>query len=777
MVSPDPRPNPLLSRRVERRETSFSPKKSTVVMAAKQMKKVTGHLACPICCELYKKPKYLPCYHSYCEVCLTKLQEKSADKSSIACPECRKTSLVSAGGVKELPNNFFINRLLDEIALQRKVEGKEEAKCDLCFREDPAEVLCLDCSAFLCSRCTDYHKYSREYHEHNTMSLNEVQSKKENVTVKPKAKFSLCQEHEIELNFYCETCEQLVCHYCITKDHLQHKHDTVKKVANNYRRQMDDMMKPVEKMIEGLSTVHNKLCGVKDEIGTKVVSVDKEIDVYYEKLQRKVLQRLQQQKDDLKTEMHKVLGQKQKEASLHLEKIEHSQAELESVKELNGAVKRGSDQEVLLMKKQVMDNVKRLSELYDKLSTEPVETVAVEFECVKEFDQSFPQFTKLYIGPSISVVNSEAINVPKMISKNEMANFNIVTKDHHNHICHKEGSDITSQAESSRVEVIPVEIKDYKDGSYSASFVANHVGELRLSVTINKQHIKGSPYLVNVHRNYRVLDKPNKIVNGGGLKQPWGIAFGKDGVWAVGDDSNHCVWMFDRQDQLIRKIGCEGNSNGQVSRPLGVAFDCDGHLYITEINKERVKKFNSNGEFLLQFGSRGSGDGQLKYPIGIVVHNGRVYIVEFTGNRISVFQCDGQFCQTFGSGHLSNPRYITVTDNDQLLVANRGHNCISIFTLDGVFVGKFGEQGTCRGQLSSPTGIATDKYGFILVLESANCRVSVFDKDGVFVHCFGSRGSAQGQFLSPYGGLAISDDGKIYVTDYRNNRIQIFSDS
>ena len=129
-------------------KTLVYPIPETNSMAAKQMKRMTGHLVCP---ELYKKPKYLPCYHSYCEACLTKVQERSADKSSIACPECRNTSLIPAGGVKELPNNFFINRLLDEIALQRKVEGEEEAKCDLCVRLDPVEVLCLDCSAFLCS--------------------------------------------------------------------------------------------------------------------------------------------------------------------------------------------------------------------------------------------------------------------------------------------------------------------------------------------------------------------------------------------------------------------------------------------------------------------------------------------------------------------------------------------------------------------------------------------------------------------------------------------------
>ena len=65
--------------------------------------------------------------------------------------------------MKQLPNNFFINHLLDEVILKRKVEGEEEAKCDHCTREDLAEVLCLDCITFLCSYCYSYHKYSKEY--------------------------------------------------------------------------------------------------------------------------------------------------------------------------------------------------------------------------------------------------------------------------------------------------------------------------------------------------------------------------------------------------------------------------------------------------------------------------------------------------------------------------------------------------------------------------------------------------------------------------------------
>ena len=61
------------------------------------------------------------------------------------------------------------------------------------------------------------------------------------------------------------------------------------------------------------------------------------------------------------------------------------------------------------------------------------------------------------------------------------------------------------------------------------------------------------------------------------MREPWGIEFGRDGRWAMTDYTNHCVWMFDRDDQLVRKFGSYGTANGQFGRPLGVAFDHNNH--------------------------------------------------------------------------------------------------------------------------------------------------------------------------------------------------------
>ena len=190
-------------------------------MASEPVKKVASHLTCLICYELYKKPKYLPCYHSYCEECLVKLQ-KSSD---ITCPECKKTSAIPTGGIKQLPGSIFINRIVGEIALKQKVLGDQDV-CDLCIKEDPAVVMCFDCGVFLCNLCYEYHKYNREYHSHSMSQLKELRAEKKDIIVRPKTKPLLCQEHEMELLFYCDTCEQLVCHYCTTTDHNDHQYNT-----------------------------------------------------------------------------------------------------------------------------------------------------------------------------------------------------------------------------------------------------------------------------------------------------------------------------------------------------------------------------------------------------------------------------------------------------------------------------------------------------------------------------------------------------------------------
>ena len=171
------------------------------------------------------------------------------------------------------------------------------------------------------------------------------------------------------------------------------------------------------------------------------------------------------------------------------------------------------------------------------------------------------------------------------------------------------------------------------------------------------------------------------------MSQPWGVAFGRNGLWAVAEWSKYCVYIFDDEDQLVRKFGSYGSNNGQFSNPRGVAFGSHNHLYVVDNGNYRVQKFDTNGNHLLQFGSMGASDEQLNSPQNITVHNDKVYIADRTNKRISVFQTNGKFCISFGSDQLGGPIDVTVNANNHLLVADYINSCIYTYTLDGHYVG------------------------------------------------------------------------------------------
>ena len=688
-------------------------------------------------------------------------------QSKIICPECRKEAIVPAGGVKDLPNNFFINRMVDELVLKRKVEGEEEVKCDECDEDEPVVAYCPECNMFFCQTCNELHKRSKRFRGHGIVPFTELRSNKD-VTIQPKAKAPMCKEHDIELLFYCETCEQLVCMYCTVKEHNGHNHDTVKKMATKHRNELKEVTAPVDEMIRDLSEAHDNIDKMGKKIRRQGDEVDKKIDQHYDELVKKLIK----QKEQLKQQAHDAVSQKEKALRVQLEEVEYAQAEVLSTKELKNAIEKSSDQEALSAKKQVIDRMQQITDKFDKLNTDPLQSATMEFVPSIE---SFPQFGQLFthIDPGAC----EVVNLPNHIAVGEELKFSIITKYRNGSQCSIGGSEVSVQLECNTGEVRSAQVRDNNDGSYMASFVAQQVGEVKLLVSINGQQIKGNPYSLVVQCDYTRVGKPrpSKIVNNdGNMGAPWGIAFSKNGMWAVADNSKHCVYIFDEQDQLIREVGNHGSGNGQLRKPEGVTFDSNNYLYVADYSNHRVQIFDVTGKYHHQLGSRGSGNGQLNCPIGITTHNNKVFVTEYSNQRISVFHTNGQFSHIIGKGQLGKPYDVTVNTNNQLLVADYSHHCIYTFTLDGNYVSKFATEGSARGQLSNSISLTTDLYGFILVADTGNHRVSIFNKDGTFIHCFGSRGSDDGKFNDPRG-IALSPNGNMYVTDTDNKRVQIFS--
>ena len=78
------------------------------------------------------------------------------------------------------------------------------------------------------------------------------------------------------------------------------------------------------------------------------------------------------------------------------------------------------------------------------------------------------------------------------------------------------------------------------------------------------------------------------------------------------------------------------------------------------------------------------------------------------------------------------------------------------------------------GLFDEVTDVAFDPDGNVYFSDGYNnSRVAKYDADGNWVGSWGERGSGPGQFRLPHG-IAADDQGRVYVADRSNNRVQVF---
>jgi len=454
--------------------------------------------------------------------------------------------------------------------------------------------------------------------------------------------------------------------------HHDHIYDTAINMDSKYHSQLKKVTTSFEGMVQDLSDAHNNIDQMMKKIQKQGDEVTKQIEEHYDEL----VQKLIKQKEQVKQKVYDTVSQKEKELTMQLKKVASLQAELVSMKELKDTLEKSSDQNAICAKKQLITGMHQLTKRYEKLSKRPVQSDTIEFIPTED---SFPQFGNFCVCAEYDYLELDALSKSTVSGEAPIITNNSSEEE--------DSSKPHYQAVKLSTNAVTVEEMRDKD-----EMMCEQVG----SATVNSQKTVEGPNIASC-RNYQAVNLPDKIVNNNGrMGQPWGIAYSSYGIWAVADRTNHCVYVFDGQDQLVLKFGKSGDKDGQFGAysPRGIAFDNDNHLYVADSGNNRIQKFDINGNYLLQFGCRGSGKGQIKCPYCIETHiNGRVYVDDKVNRRISVFQRDSKFCISFGSGQLGGPYDVERNGNNQLLVADRSHKCIVTFTLDGQFVGKFDTQG------------------------------------------------------------------------------------
>jgi DNA-binding beta-propeller fold protein YncE len=162
-----------------------------------------------------------------------------------------------------------------------------------------------------------------------------------------------------------------------------------------------------------------------------------------------------------------------------------------------------------------------------------------------------------------------------------------------------------------------------------------------------------------------------------------------------------------------------------------------------------------------------------------VAPDGAVWATDPDAHVVYKFGPDGRIVMTLGKKGVpgdnasrdafNEPNSLGFGANGDVFVSDGyGNSRVVQLTADGKFLRTFaGRKGSGPGELDTPHGVAVDAQGRVLVADSGNKRVSVFDENGTFLKTL---------HAPSRGGLAVTPDGSVYVSDVNAGAVTVFRD-
>lgn len=216
--------------------------------------------------------------------------------------------------------------------------------------------------------------------------------------------------------------------------------------------------------------------------------------------------------------------------------------------------------------------------------------------------------------------------------------------------------------------------------------------------------------------------------------------------------------------------GGYGSSPGQFSGPTFMASDSNNNIYVLDVGNYRIQKFNSEGVFIMQWGTYGPDISQFRRLSGISIDvDDFVYISDSISGKMLKSNSDGVFIESISTvGELLQYKSVAVDSDSNIFT---GSNQI-IFHVDEY--GKLLNQWNLSGVAETKgIDIAIDNVSNVYVCKEGIGVIQKYTADGQLITEWGTQGSAPGEFNSP-NAITVDPNGKIYVADTENHRIQVF---
>ena len=296
------------------------------------------------------------------------------------------------------------------------------------------------------------------------------------------------------------------------------------------------------------------------------------------------------------------------------------------------------------------------------------------------------------------------------------------------------------------------------------------------------------------------------------LSQPSAVALDTHGNLYVADAGTQRVRVVTVTSQMATLAGTgvagfsgEGGpaASAQVQAPRGVAVDAFGNVILADTDNHRIRQVGPDGRIRTLIGTGIGGVGPeglpgaqtlLRGPRAVCAdHAGTLYVVDTSNHRVLRAALGAAIVTAAGDGspgddgdgrlgrlaQLNQPSACALDTAGNLFIADTMSNRIrrvtpagAIATVAGTGAEGFGGDGgaATSAQLRAPGGVAVDDDGNIFIADSGNNRIRQVTPDGAIQTIAG--GDDAGVALRAPAGLVLDGSGNLYVADTNNNLVR-----
>ena len=700
------------------------------------LEELEREITCAVCCRHYQEAKLLPCNHYYCRTCIETLAKESR-RRPFPCPECRKDTTLPSGGVEQLQSAFFVERMKDVHCKMAKVAGKVEATCECCS-EGKAVAFCRQCTDFICAECVTQHRKMKQFAGHKVTTLEDLKkggAKDVPLKETPPPK---CEEHDEPKKIFCLDCNRLVCRDCTVIDHNGHSYNFLKKNATEARKTLHDSLAPLKNFQVNIAGANKKLAGTVAQVGSQEEEVCKTIKQSFHHLKVVFEQQLKQRETELLKKVLTLTQEKKDALTAQRKGLQMAQTEIQSLVEfVERNVENTSDHDLIGFHVQLQSKVKKEEKRHQQLSLDPATSADIAY-CPPSPDDIPRDLGKLF---RVSLIPS-----PSQLHKQSYTKLSI--QNHQNPTIQANLQSLVYPA-----SLVPANVVKKGVGVYYITYTPQVRGRHDLVVKVDGKDIAGSPLRVFVKIHPTQLGSPVWTITG--VNRPWGIAINDKRQLVVAECGGKTITIRDRNGKWLQSIG-------QFTTVCGVATGPDGAIYATDVSTKSVQKFDSNGKLIKTVVKN-----DFKYPSFIKYIKNRLYVSDRESNEITILDTDCNIIGTIPTIDCPQPYDIAEGDDGLYVVGDGEGGKIGVYecTPNGEFKRHLNIQPSSL-KVTSSRGICFDCSGHLFVSRP-------------YVHMFKSRGehlATLGTYISGPAGIAIDEDGFVYVCDYDSstNHIIVF---